>query len=388
MIAERLNRLLDRLATPAVRVGGRTLVAFQLCGCAGLEMAVLLALGLVVSRGHSPWVMGAIIGAAILTFYALTYAGKIVSGEEQLVYYHHEIAVLCSAALTAWALGGPVLAYLDATTLGVGAFLACGRVGCLMAGCCHGRPHRWGVRYRHEHAAIGLPRYYVGLRLFPIQAVESLWVAATVAVGTALALRGAPYGAAMAWYIVVYDIGRYLFEFVRGDSGRRYLAGFSEAQWIALALTWLVALGGLAGLLPRQGWHLVAALGMSLATLGIALWRRLRGDRRHLLLRPGHVAEVARALEQIVDCSLPRRPDSAPPAVAVTSLGYRISVGELELEGRRLRHYTLSCSDGELGDRPALALAELVGALQPPRGGLELLRGERGAIHLLVSAGD
>ena len=30
--------------------------------------------------------------------------------------------------------------YLDATALGLGAFLACGRVGCTLAGCCHGRP--------------------------------------------------------------------------------------------------------------------------------------------------------------------------------------------------------------------------------------------------------
>jgi hypothetical protein len=367
MIAQRLNHLLDRLATPSVRVGGRTLVAFQLCGCTGLELAVLLALGLVVYRGHSPWVMGAIIAAAILTFYALAFGAKIVSGEEQLVYYHHEIAVLCSATLTAWALGGPVLAYLDATILGVGAFLACGRVGCLMAGCCHGRPHAWGVRYRHEHAAIGLPRYLVGVRLFPIQAVESLWVALTVIVGAAMALGGAPYGAALAWYLVVYDLGRYLFEFVRGDADRRYLAGFSEAQWLALALTWLVALAGLAGLLPYQGWHLAAALGLSLLTVVVALQRRLRGDRRHLLLRPAHVAELARALERVAE-------RESPPPVAVTSLGYRISAGELELEGRRLRHYTLSCCEGELADRPAQALARLVGALQPEANAFELVR--------------
>jgi hypothetical protein len=375
-ISHPLNHFLDRLVRTHVSLGGRRFPAFQLCGCTGLELAVLLALGLVVHRGHSPWVMGAIIGAAILTFYALAYATKIVTGEEQLTYYHHEIGVLCSAALTAWVFGGPVLAYLDATILGVGIFLACGRVGCLMAGCCHGRPHRLGVCYRAEHAAIGLPRYYVGVRLFPIQAVESLWVGATVMIGAAMALRGASYGAAMAWYIVVYDVGRYLFEFVRGDSDRRYLAGFSEAQWIALALTWLVAVGGLAGLLPRQGWHLLVALALTMAMLGVALWRQLRSDRLHLLLRPGHVAEVAHALSA----------SSGPPAMAVTSLGYRISAGELELEGRRLRHYTLSACEGELGDRPARALAELVGALQPAPAPLELLRGERGAVHLLQPA--
>src|SRR5439155_22019386 len=97
--------------------------------------------------------------------------------------YHHEIDVMINAALLLWLLGQPLLPYLDLTILGIGMFLACGRVGCLMVGCCHGRPHSWGVRYKQEHADAGFAPYYVGVRLFPIQAVESLWVLSIVIVG-------------------------------------------------------------------------------------------------------------------------------------------------------------------------------------------------------------
>ena len=39
----------------------------------------------------------------------------------------------------------PVLPYLDLTCLGLGIFLVCGRQGCLMVGCCHGKPCGWGI---------------------------------------------------------------------------------------------------------------------------------------------------------------------------------------------------------------------------------------------------
>jgi prolipoprotein diacylglyceryltransferase len=379
-LRQRCNYSLDTLVRTEVTFGGRTWSAFQVCGCTGLELAVLLAMGLLVYRGLSPWVMGAIIGAAIATFYAVVYATKIITGEERLTYYHHEIAVAATGALIAWALGQPVAAYLDATVLGVGAFLACGRVGCLMVGCCHGRPHRWGVRYRREHAAAGFPAHYVGVRLFPIQVVESLWVAGAVIVGAAMVLRGAPYGAAMAWYVVVYDIGRFGFEFVRGDSERAFPADFSEGQWTALALTWLVGAAELAGLLPFRGWHLAVAAGLALTMLLVAARRRSQADGRHRLLRAQHVEDVAAAITAPAHGDVVR--------VAVTSLGYRISAGELVAGGRHLRHYTVSGHNAPLSGEVAATLIKLICDLQPGAGGFEILGGTRGAVHLVAYSAE
>jgi prolipoprotein diacylglyceryltransferase len=369
------NETIDRLVRPTIHTRRRSYSTFQLCGCIGLELAVLLALGLVLFRGGSPWVMGAIIGAAIATFYALAFATKIVSGEEQLIYYHHEIAVMCVAALLLWALGQPPLAYLDATLLGIGAFLTCGRVGCLMVGCCHGRPSRWGVCYRAEHADGGFPRYYVGVRLFPIQAVESLWVFAAVVIGSLMILRGAAPGAALAWYIVVYDLGRFCFEFARGDTDRAYYAGFSEGQWISLALTWLVVGLGLAQALPFQRWHAVAAVGLALAMLIITLRRRRQGGNTYQLRLPGHVCEIAAALA----------PGDAAAQVHCTSQGIQISAGRVDDGVQRTYHYAVSRRQGTLSEAEARTIGKVIAGLAHLDSSIELVRGGQGVFHFVAS---
>src|SRR5947209_3943111 len=216
------NRALDALARPEVVVLGRPRSAFKLCGYVGLACAVVLGLALAAQTGLRLWAAALLVPSSALTFLALALATKIIAGGERLVYYHQEVAVITVAGLLLWLLRQPVLPYLDATALSVGAFLSCGRVGCLMVGCCHGRPHRWGVRYGAGHAAAGFARYYVGVRLFPVQAVESLWALYVVAAGGVMVLSGRPAGSALAWYAVAYDAGRFCFEFMRGDPERPY----------------------------------------------------------------------------------------------------------------------------------------------------------------------
>ena len=190
---QQVNSCLDKLVRPEVRVYTRSLSAFHICGFTGLALAIIFALTLTIHLDLSLWVIGGIIGIAMLTFLTLAMVTKIITGEEQLIYYHHEIAILIASAVFLKVINHPLLPYLDVTILGVGIFLACGRLGCLMGGCCHGRPHRWGVRYRKEHADAGFTHYYVGVRLFPIQAVESIWVLMLVIVGSIIVLgRQAP----------------------------------------------------------------------------------------------------------------------------------------------------------------------------------------------------
>ena len=87
---------------------------------------------------------------------------------------------------------------LDVTALGLGVFLTCGRCGCLMVGCCHGKPFRWGVRYGEAHAREGFPAVYVGARLFPVQALEAVIVAAVVSACAVAIVLGAPAGTAVS----------------------------------------------------------------------------------------------------------------------------------------------------------------------------------------------
>jgi Prolipoprotein diacylglyceryl transferase len=340
----------------------------------------------------SAWVMAGVVLAAVSAFFGLAMFTKLLTGQERLIYYHHEIAVMVAAGALLWLLHQPMLPYLDVTLLGVGVFLACGRLGCLMVGCCHGVPHRWGVRYGAEHARAGFTPYYAGVRLFPVQAVESVWVFGLVVVGSVLVLEGRPPGSALAWYVVAYGLGRFGFEFVRGDPERPYLRGFSEAQWTSVLLVLVVVWAETSGLLPLQTWHLGAAAGLVVAVIAVAATRRLRGTSRHQLLHPRHVREIAEAVESLsgpaTHETVPTDQDSVSSGVGIrcTSLGVRISARCIATTSGSLYHYAFSWRDRTLLEEDARRLASLVLQLRHHSGSNEFVEGNRGVFHLLVTA--
>lgn len=391
-----INHYLDKLVRPEIRLLHGSRPAFQVCGYTGLALAIFLALTLATRLGLSFVVIAALILAAVLTFFGLVMATKIITGEELIIYYHHEIAVVIVAALLLWLLGQPVLPYLDVIILCIGVFLVCGRIGCLMVGCCHGRPHRWGVCYRKEHADAGFTPYFVGVRLFPVQAVESLWVLCIVTTGGAFVLSGHPPGAALAWYVVTYDLGRFCFEFLRGDPDRPYLWGFSQPQWISLLLMCAVVWAELIGLLPFHLWHAVATAALALAMIAISLARRFRRTANHQLLHPRHVKEVAEAMalasipatEAKVAGQwtvLPRKnPMPTPVRIDCTSLGIQISAGKIRGGSGATYHYTLSSRDGGMTEETARILAGLIFQLRRATGAGELVKGNRDVFHLLI----
>lgn len=392
-LGKSLNSLLDGLVLPKVRVSCHLRSAFHLCGLTGLALAIALGCGLTLYRGLSLWVLAAIVLAAVGTFLALAMITKLVVGEERLIYYHHEVAILTMVTLALWALGQPVLAYLDVAILGVGTFLFCGRVGCFMVGCCHGRPHRWGVRYRPEHAEAGFTPYFVGVRLFPIQLVEAVWVFATVAVGVALMLGGSAPGEALAWYVIVYDVGRFGFEFLRGDPSRPYRGGFSEGQWTSLLLMLVVVGAELGGAIPLHAWHLAATAGVTVAMIAVAGRRKLRGDARHRLLSPKHIREIAEAVELLGDPvgrQLPPSAEGSPRVVhvACTSAGLRLSTDQVETASGVVRHFTFSAAQGTLRETDARSLARLLAALRHHESLGEVLPGREGIFHLVVPSSD
>ncbi len=378
------NSNLDRLVRPQVRLLRRPWPAFQVCGCTGLALAILLAVGLVLHRGLSPLVMAEIVLAAILIFLGLAMATKIITGKERLIYYHHEIAVMTGTALLLWLWHQPILPYLDATILGLGMFVVCGRIGCLMAGCCHGRPYRWGVCYREEHATTVFTPYYVGMRLFPIQLVESLWVCCIVLVGSGLILSGSPPGTALAWYVVAYDIGRFCFEFVRGDSQRVYLVGFSEAQWTSLILTVAAVCAELLGLLPLYMWHIGVMVCMLLAMILVTLSPRFRKSAKHQLLHPHHIREVAEVVEQLSKMAAEQNTSPADIYIGSTSLGIQISASRRQSASDWTYHYGISSKQGDINKESAKTVAALICHLKHHASSSELIERNQGVFHLFI----
>src|SRR4029078_7444481 len=126
----------------------------------------------------------AMAAATAVTFFVLAMATKVVTGAESLTFYHHAALALAKGAAVATIGGAPVRSALDLAAIGLGAFLACGRIGCLLVGCCLARPSSRGVRYVLEHAAEGFPGYLVGVRLVPVQAIEAAGVALAVIVAS------------------------------------------------------------------------------------------------------------------------------------------------------------------------------------------------------------
>jgi hypothetical protein len=366
----RVNAWFDGWVRPRVRFAGRSVSAFHCCGIIGVLAAVAVAETLVVRRGGSPWIMGAIVLLSMFTFVTLVMAQKVVTGEERIIYYHQEIGVMVAAWLLLRILGEPPLLYLDATLLGIGAFDACGRVGCTMVGCCHGKPHRFGVLYRPEHADHGFARYYVGIRLFPVQLIEAIFVAFATLSGAWLIWRGAPPGSGLAWYVVLYDSARFALEYIRGDDARPYYGGFSQAQWISAGLLLLVVLCEWRGLLPWHVWHAGVAAVMAAVMIVQAIGRRFIHSERRRLLHPHHVREVAEALDRIG----PAVP-STPIRVVPTSRGVLISRGAV--------HFSFSGAGENLNEEAAEVLSGLVRQLRGISEPTELVRGRYGIYHLV-----
>ena len=360
--------------TAHLRIGRRSVPAFQAMGYAGLLSA--LALGSVLTaRAALSWsIMACMAAAAVLTFFVLAMGTKVLTGRERLVYHHHELAVLAVVAAVLTLAGEPPLPYLDVAILGVGVFLAWGRMGCLMAGCCHGRPWNKGVCYPSAYAGTGFTPYYLGVRLFPVQALEAVFVFAIVAAGAVWVWIGRPPGTALAWYVVLYNLGRFVFEFCRGDGDRPYWWLFSEAQWTSLALLWAIAGLEWLGALPFHAWHIGAALTLT-AAMVVAAAVRLR-SAPYRMLRPDHMQELFEAVHAEPDPLDGIRP-------RFTSLGLRISQGRILRDGNTVVHYALSLRHGRMTRDTAELLAGAISRLRNEAAG-ELIASECGVFHVLL----
>jgi phosphatidylglycerol:prolipoprotein diacylglycerol transferase len=112
-----------------------------------------------------------------------------------------------------------------------------GRLGCLAAGCCFGRPTDlpWGITFKNPLAAslVGTP---LNIRLHPTQLYEAGAELLILVLLLTTEKRGRPFAGRTFWaYMLLYAISRYIIEFYRGDP-RGSLFGMSTSQLISLVL--------------------------------------------------------------------------------------------------------------------------------------------------------
>jgi phosphatidylglycerol---prolipoprotein diacylglyceryl transferase len=111
------------------------------------------------------------------------------------------------------------------------------RVGCFAASCDYGKPSElpWAVTFTNPEASsfTGVP---LGTPLHPSQLYES--ALGLVILGTLLAAerRPRPTGFLLLIFGVMYSVGRFLLEFLRGDVDRGFFGPLSTSQWLSLVV--------------------------------------------------------------------------------------------------------------------------------------------------------
>jgi len=149
-------------------------------------------------------------------------------------------------------IGLPLWTTCDVFAPGIALGHVVGRLGCLFAGCCYGKPTSvpWAITFTDPFAAtnVGTP---LNVPLHPTQLYEAGAEALILLVLLGTERRGRPYPGRTFWlYILLYSISRYVIEIYRGDP-RGAIGVFSTSQFISLLLAPL-AIGMLLYLGRRQ----------------------------------------------------------------------------------------------------------------------------------------
>ena len=135
--------------------------------------------------------------------------------------------------------GLPIGTLLDTTTPGVFVGIAIGRPGCVLAGCCVGRPttSRWAIWSSDRR---------IGVRRYPVPLIEAGF-AVVVAAATLSALlvgvtdnSGAVFVASMAAYVLFRQLLFPLREDPHSGRGRLWTGGVAAGVVVAAVIVWVL----------------------------------------------------------------------------------------------------------------------------------------------------
>ena len=112
-----------------------------------------------------------------------------------------------------------------------------GRVGCLMAGCCYGKPSSapWAITFTDPFAAanVGTP---LNVPLHPTQLYEAGAELLILILLLVTERKGRPFPGRTFWgYMFLYAVSRFIIEFYRADE-RGLIMGLSTSQFISVVL--------------------------------------------------------------------------------------------------------------------------------------------------------
>ncbi len=128
------------------------------------------------------------------------------------------------------------LDYFDLIMPAVSLAQGFGRIGCFCAGCCYGREtNSWfHIMFTHSNYAPN------GVALLPTQLISSVGNFCFFGLLLLFSHYSKVKGHTGAMYFILYGIGRFCIEFLRGDSERGSVGIFSTSQFISIGI---VAIG-------------------------------------------------------------------------------------------------------------------------------------------------
>ena len=106
-----------------------------------------------------------------------------------------------------------------------------GRIGCFLSGCCYGIESHIGFTYKYS-----IVESANNVNRFPIQLVESFYNLLIFILLTILYKKNKMKGKLIYLYLFIYSIGRFIFEFFRGDEYRGFILGLSTSQFISIII--------------------------------------------------------------------------------------------------------------------------------------------------------
>ncbi len=191
----------------------------------------------------APWIIGgAILGARLLyvtTYYQEEFANKpwyemFLLRRSGLVFYGGLLGGSLATVIYCLKEKVPILKVADILAPSIPLGHVFGRVGCLMTGCCYGRPTDlpWGIHFPMDH-------WTHGVKVHPTQIYESALNALLFGCLIWFSRRKRFDGHVFAVYLICYALLRSLVERFRGDYPedlRPWGGLLTPGQWVSVGI--------------------------------------------------------------------------------------------------------------------------------------------------------
>lgn len=373
---------------PWLRIGGLRLSTFRVCGAAGLTSGIGLAILVARHLQFSPYLFLASVAGALAGTFVVMIAGFILTGGDGLVRSRCEVSSFIAVWMTSLCAKSHVLSSLDLSALVLAVFIAFAKLGCFAAGCCHGRPHRHGVTYGTRHFEAGCWASIVGIRIFPLQLIESFFMFVLTLFLSWILTVDPRSGKALTAYILLCGIARVWLDELRGDPGRISFFGFSEAQWTFLAGNIGLLYSDHLGFLKLNRWEWIIAIATISSFFVLALVRCI--DSRRTLFSPEHLWETVSALQHlerlISDIPQTKGIEASSLHMMQTTAGLQIAGSRADWAGQGKRHYSVSKPGDELPRHVAYRIARLIRASSSGNASYSMIAGSPGVYHIVFDA--